>query len=469
MYPGAGCSNPRSIRYRLVPGSKNFPAHRNQQIGTQQPDRHQAKQDSENEWDRPSKVHVFAARLNARSVTANSREEKEFEEFKEFKEEEKRHIWAWRRVEIAQRPPFSLNSSNSLDSFFLLCYLLSTWELLATYGMKTGSRIRLIGYLLGFAGATLLTVLILREGAARVAAALAAASWAVPVVVAINIPRMFSDGAAWLALVPRSDQPRFLKAVWIRWVGGSINDFFPSARLGGDILTARLATIRGGLPLTLAAGVAIVNMTVSVAMRILVTIATLLLIAGVTGLANLYVPTFVAGLTALIAVIGFYLVQRFGFFRLTTGAVSRVKILSKWSVVIQSGANFDDTVRRLYSRFPALLVCALFWITSWLIGCVETWVTLFALGVQTSFIVALIVETAGQSVRSVFFIVPAGLGIFEGGMVMICSLLGISGEVALALSLIRRAREALFSGPGLIIWQFVEARRVLHRANEVAS
>src|SRR5215469_270722 len=117
--------------------------------------------------------------------------------------------------------------------------------------MKTGSRIRLIGYLLGFAGAALLTVLILREGAVRV-------------VIAINVPRMFSDGAAWLALVPRPDKPRLLTAVWIRWVGGSINDLLPSARLGGDILTARLATIRGGLPPTLAASVAIVNMTVSV-------------------------------------------------------------------------------------------------------------------------------------------------------------------------------------------------------------
>jgi putative membrane protein len=324
----------------------------------------------------------------------------------------------------------------------------------------------LIGYFLGFAGAALLTLLILREGVARVVAALAAASWAVPVVVAINIPRMVSDGAAWLALVPEPHRPRLLAAVWIRWVGGSINDLLPSARLGGDILTARLATIRGGLSPSLAAGVAIVNMTISVAMRILVTIATLLLIASVTGLGKLYVPTFVAGLTALIAVIGFYLTQRFGLFRLITGAVSRLKSLSKWTSVIQSGANFDDTVRRLYSRLPALLVCALFWIASWLIGCVETWVALFALGIETSFIVALIVETVGQSIRSVFFIVPAGLGIFEGGMVMICGLLGISGDVALALSLIRRAREALISGPGLIIWQFVEARRVLHRVNE---
>ena len=332
--------------------------------------------------------------------------------------------------------------------------------------MKAGSRIRLIGYLLGFAGAALLTALIVREGASRVLAALAEASWAVPVVAAINIPRVFSDGAAWLALVPRPDRPRFLTAVWIRWVGASVNDLLPTARLGGDILTARIATIRGRLRPTLAAGIAVVNMTVSVTMRILVTIGALLLIAGVTGRAHFFVPTLVAGLTALVAVLGFYLLQRFGFFRLIAGVVSRVKSFPKGSSVILSGANFDDTVRGLYSRRPALLVCALWWIVTWLIGCVETWVALWALGIRTSFIVSLIVETAGQSVRSVFFIVPAGLGIFEGGMVMICGLLGISGDVALALSLINRAREALFFAPGLIVWQFVEARRVLRRVNE---
>ena len=346
--------------------------------------------------------------------------------------------------------------------------------------MKAGSRIRLIGYFLGFSGAALLTALIIREGAATILAALVEASWAVPVVAAINIPRFFSDGAAWLALVPRPNRPGLLTAVWIRWVGGSVNDLLPTARLGGDLLTARLATIRAGLPPTLAAGITIVNMTVSITMRILVTIGALVLIAGITGLAHLYLPTVVAGLTALSAVLGFYLIQRFGISQLITSLISLVKSRfpiveraslarpngSGWSSLTRSGAEFDSTVRDLYTRRLALLACTLLWIFSWLVGCVETWVALSALGIQTSFVVALIVETAGQSVRSVFFIVPAGLGIFEGGMVMICSLLGISGEVALALSLIRRAREALFSGPGLIIWQFVEARRISRRSNQ---
>jgi len=320
-------------------------------------------------------------------------------------------------------------------------------------------------YLLGFAGALLLTVLIVREGATKIAAALASASWAFPVIAAINLPRFLSDAAAWLALVPKLDRPRFRTAIWIRWLGGSVNDLLPSARLGGDILTARLATISGGLSPTLASGVAVVNATISVCLRIVFTMACLILLAGVTGQGQLYLPTLLAGFAGLVAVAGLYIIQRFGFFQLVT----RLKYLAKWNALVQSGPKFDETVRALYSRRLGLLTCGLLWIVSWLIGCVETWIALFALGMHTNFVVALIVDTAGQGIRSVFFIVPAGLGVFEGGMVVICNVFGIPGDVALALSLIRRAREALFSAPGLIVWQFLEARRVLRRLHPQAG
>jgi putative membrane protein len=329
--------------------------------------------------------------------------------------------------------------------------------------MKPGSKLRVIAYLLAFGGALLVTVLIVREGATRILSALASASWALPVVVTINSGRLLSDGTAWFVLVPKANRPRFLTAVWIRWVGGCVNELLPSARLSADILTARLATISGGLSPSLAAGASAAGLSVSVPMRILVTVGALLLIAGVTGQRQLYFPSLLAGLTALMAILGFYTVQRFGLFRLATPLISRVRALSKSASVAQGGAKFDQTLQAIYRRPRALLICALMWTVSWLIGCVETWIALFALGIPTSFTVALIVETAGQGVRIVLFIVPAGLGVFEGGTVMICNLLGIPSDIALALALIRRAQEALFSVPGLVVWQLVEARRVFRR------
>ena len=332
--------------------------------------------------------------------------------------------------------------------------------------MRAGSRIRVIGYVLGIAGAALLTGLIVREGAAKIMIALARASWAFPVIVAISTGRVFSDGAAWAALFPKPNRPRLLAAVWIRWVGGSVNDLLPSARLGGDILTTRLATISGGVSTTLAAAVIVVNMTLSITWRILFTVGDLLLIAGIVGLQHLYLPISVAGVTALLAVLAFYFIQRLGFFRLITVLLSRVKSFAKLNSLISGGANFDQTLRSLYSRRWALLVYSLLWIVAVLIGSLEAWVALFALGIHTSFEIAGILEIAGQGVRTVLFVVPAGLGVFEGGMIMICGLLGIPGDIALALSLIRRGREALFTVPGLIVWQIIEGRR-LFRGSKV--
>ena len=329
--------------------------------------------------------------------------------------------------------------------------------------MKVAPRVRYLAYLLAFGGALLLTALIIREGATKIVAALASASWALPAVGGINIGRLFSDGTAWFVLLPKISRPRFLGAIWIRWVGCSVNDFLPTARLGGDILTARLATITGGLTPTEALAVALVGTTVSAPMRILVTVAVLVLIADVTGQHQLYFPTLLAGLMALIAALVFYLVQRYGLFRLATLLIARVRLLSKWHSLAEDGAKFDETVQALYRRPGSLLISASMWTVSWLIACLQTWIGLFALGIQTSFIAALIIETAGQSVRSVLFIVPAGLGVFEGGTVMICNLLGIPGDIGLALSLIRRAQEALFNIPGVIVWQSIEARRVVRR------
>jgi glycosyltransferase 2 family protein len=334
--------------------------------------------------------------------------------------------------------------------------------------MKAGPRIRLVGYVLGIAGAALLTALIVREGAAKIMAALAQASWAFPVIATIATGWIFSDGAAWAALFPRPNRPRILVAVWIRWVGGSVNGILPSARLGGDVLTTRLAAISGGVSTTLATGVIVVNMTLSITLRILFTVGALLVIAGTTGRQHLYFPICGTGLTGLLAVLAFYFIQRLGPFRLITGLTSRVKSFSKLNSVIKGGATFDQTLRTLYTRRWALLVYSLLWIISFLIMSLEIWIALFALGVHASFMIAGIVEIVGQGVRTVLFIVPAGLGVFEGGMVVVCGLLGIPGDIALALSLIRRGREALFTVPGLIVWQIIEARRVLRRVGEAA-
>src|SRR5205814_1419096 len=77
---------------------------------------------------------------------------------------------------------------------------------------------------------------------------------------------------------------------------------------------------------------------------------------------------------------------------------------------------------------------------------------------KTSFVGPTLV---GVVVALFAFAVPAGLGVQEGGYLVVGNLLGIPGDGAFALSLVARAREIGLGVPGLITWQLIEARRLL--------
>src|SRR5207244_10643275 len=95
-----------------------------------------------------------------------------------------------------------------------------------------------------------------------------------------------------------------------------------------------------------------------------------------------------------------------------------------------------------------------------IIGSGEIWLALWALDLPASVVNALILQSTVLTIRSAAFAVPAGLGVQEGGYLVVGNLLGIPGEGAFALSLVARAREIGLGVPGLITWQFIEARRL---------
>ena len=75
----------------------------------------------------------------------------------------------------------------------------------------------------------------------------------------------------------------------------------------------------------------------------------------------------------------------------------------------------------------------------------------------------MILECVGQGIQTALCLVPGALGVREGGYVAVGGLLGIPGEAAFALALIRRVRELALGLPGLFAWQLVEGGRLLRR------
>src|SRR5437764_10129129 len=220
--------------------------------------------------------------------------------------------------------------------------------------MKTRGKLKLTIYLLGFAGASLFTVLLIRQGAMSVGSAVATAGWAVVAIAAFHFVPIFLDAIAWQVLFPKPVRPRRQSLFWMRWIGESISNLIPSAAVGGDIVRARLATITG-TPMAAAAASVIVDVTLGVVTQILFTLLGLVLLVEATGRTSLVGPTLIGAILAIVAIAGFYIAQRPGIFGFVRVVVTRRVKSPEWSSLVQSGETLDQTVRDFYARRRAVL------------------------------------------------------------------------------------------------------------------
>jgi putative membrane protein len=326
--------------------------------------------------------------------------------------------------------------------------------------MRAPGKIRLTIYVLAFAGAALFTALLIHQGVGQVLDAFATGEWGILGVVVFHLIPLFLDTIAWWVLFPRSDRLPLRQLFWMRWIGESISALVPSAAIGGDIVRARLAAIHGA-SLPVAAGTVLVDITLGIFVQAGFTLLGLVLLVTATGKNSFVGPTLIGIVIALFAFAGFYFVQRLGIFRFLARIISRLAGSSDWQSLVQGGDTLDRTVRSLYARRGAVLSCSACTIASLVVGSGEIWLALWFLDLPDSFLNALILQSMVLTIRSAAFAVPAGLGVQEGGYLVVGSLLGISGDGAFALSLVSRAREIGLGIPALIAWQVIEARRLL--------
>jgi putative membrane protein len=321
--------------------------------------------------------------------------------------------------------------------------------------MKRAGKLGPMIFLFGLGGALLFTVLLIREGAQDILRAVAKAGWWLAVIAGFHSIPLFLDSLEWWILFPRANHPRLRVIYWVRWMGESVANLVPAALVGGDLVRARLAVLYG-TPLIDTTATVLMDITVSVFMQTFFTALGLILLLFATGRTSLMLPTLAGAPVAIGAVAGFYGLQRLGMFRLFGAIVTRWATDTKWRALVSKGGEIDRNLRRLYGRKGAIAACCTVTMFSFVIGSIEVWIGLHAVGVPASFSRALILESVGQGVQTALCLVPGALGVREGGYVFVGGLLGIPGDAAFALALIRRVREFTIGIPGLLALQFVE-------------
>jgi uncharacterized membrane protein YbhN (UPF0104 family) len=138
-----------------------------------------------------------------------------------------------------------------------------------------------------------------------------------------------------------------------------------------------------------------------------------------------------------------------------SGLVARGgRVLKAFGVLADAthAETLDRALRDYYrTRWRRLTLSLGFHLVGWMLGVLEALVVLWALQVEVSVAVAMVVEALGSGVRFATFLVPASLGPLEAANAAAFGALGFGAGAGLAFSLARRARQAVWIVVGLAV------------------
>ena len=274
---------------------------------------------------------------------------------------------------------------------------------------------------------------------------------------AIHLALMVVMGFAWRVLMPGI--PSWV-AIWGRLVRDSGSEVLPLSQVGGYVLGARALAL-AGVTGTAAAASTIVDVTFEFVAQVAYTALGLALLLQLQPGSAAATPVIVGLVVAVAAVVAFLIVQRHGFDYFERIA----RILGRgWAERSAAGAAaLHGALREIYRRPVALWLCFALHLACWIASAAEAWLVLRLAGEPLPFSAVLVLESMLYAVRTSAFVVPNAVGVQEGAYILLGATFGLTPEMALALSLLKRARDLAIGLPTIGVWQALEGGRLWRR------
>jgi putative membrane protein len=325
--------------------------------------------------------------------------------------------------------------------------------------------------LIGLAAGIAIFVFIMASHDLRaVMEALAGAGWRLAWVILWRVLSIFASAAGWRSLFRRQGRPFYLLLVLGRWIAESINHLLPALQVGGDVVRARLAyrfARRRGQPVpgVMVAAIQVIDISAALtAQVVMVSIGFLMLWQR----GNLTWPPTLLGIAITILPLALLLmVQRRDVLRGASGVLGKAGLRRFLQSLDGASDNLAEQFRDLYQRRSAIAVAIVWHIVASILRIGETWSAFWIFRHSISLADALLIDVMTGAVRSLVFFIPGALGAQEGGILLICSVVGVAPSLALALAMAKRARDLILGLPGLATWAMVERDLLFRR--DVAS
>ena len=315
-----------------------------------------------------------------------------------------------------------------------------------------------LSYALAVAGVSIVVGLIAYFGVGNVTAAIGRIGWPeFGLIVSWQFLLFGVLGVAWFAIVPAGGARHAWITIWARMVRDASGNCLPFSQLGGFVFGTRAATLWGMSWVTATAST-VVDVTAEFLAQIAFTAIGL-------GILLSRAPDSAIALPVEIG-LGLAVVGTFAFIWLQNGAAP---LFAKLGRLIASGRLADAQERvaviqaemgLIYGHAPRLALGFAIHLIGWLMAGTAGWIAYRALGVPIAFDDVLAIEALLSALAAAAFLVPVNAGVQEAGYAGLGAIFGVPPELSIGVSLVRRARDVVVGVPILLLWQYLEVRRL---------
>jgi uncharacterized protein (TIRG00374 family) len=319
--------------------------------------------------------------------------------------------------------------------------------------------VRLLKTALLVIGVLVLGILVHRIGAGPILATLGRLTWWQFVLICLPYAAVMAvDTLGWRFAFARDAAP-YWRLLGARLAGEALNVVTAVGSVGGEAVKAWLVRRDVSYEESVPA-VVIAKTTITMGQALFLLIGIALAWTGVSVDSQVLGAMLWLLVVEVLAVGGFFGTQ-------VSGLVARGgRLLAAFGVVQDASyaRKLDQALRGYYRHeWRRLALSVGFHLAGWLLGAVEAWVMLWALGIDASLLTATVIEALGSGVRFATFLVPASLGAYEGANATAFAALGFGAGAGLAFSLVRRARQAVWVAVGILVlvamrWSAARAR-----------
>jgi glycosyltransferase 2 family protein len=283
------------------------------------------------------------------------------------------------------------------------------------------------------------------------------------------------DAYGWkVTLGPSAKSIPFWRVLAIRTAGEVVNMTTPTAYVGGEPIKAYLLT-RHQVPMVeglASVVIAKTTMTIAEVVFILLGIALAFWTTGADGSSGQTVAAALVSVGLLVLVTAaFVFVQQQGLFTSLLKFVRKIGLTIHYLEVREKKLfSLDRTILDFY-RDNRLTFCSsigLFFV-GWMAEAVEVYVIIYFLGGPALALSAIAISALSVFIKSGTFFIPGSLGTQDGGNMLLLRAFGYSDVTGITFALLRRFRELVWIGLGLLCLMLAGGRAAVIRESRAVD